>query len=104
MAINLIVHQDRMRDGVRRVVAITEIVGMEGDVVTLQDIFSFKHDYIDDVGNIHGKLEASGLRPKCFEQILESGVSIQSDLFSMDGEAPYPPGNTKGRTADRALR
>ena len=102
MAINLVVHQDRMKDGVRRVVSITEIVGMEGDVITLQDIFSFQHDYVDDVGNIHGKMTASGLRPKCFEQILQSGVSIDSDLFSTEGESPYP--THKGKTPERALR
>ncbi len=50
-----------------------------------------------DSADIHGKLAASGLRPKCFEQIVESGVNIASDLFSMDGEAPYASGKGKRR-------
>ena len=73
MAVQLIVHQERMRDGKRRVTAITEIVGMEGDVVTMQDIFRFEQDRIDEDGRIHGALAATGMRPKYFETIIDNG-------------------------------
>ena len=81
MAIHLIVHQDRMKDGSRRVTYITEITGMEGDVITMQDIFRFEQEYIDDAGKIHGALQATGMRPKNDEAIQRSGVKLPPDLF-----------------------
>jgi pilus assembly protein CpaF len=81
MAIHLIVHQDRMKDGSRRITYITEISGMEGDVITMQDIFKFEQEYIDDSGKIHGALQATGMRPKNDEAIQRSGVKLPPDLF-----------------------
>jgi pilus assembly protein CpaF len=80
-AIHLIIHQDRMKDGQRRVTSITEIVGMEGDIITMQDIFKFEQEYIDDQGKIHGFLQPSGLRPKYYDRILESGFKLPIDIF-----------------------
>ncbi len=82
MAVQLIVHQERMRDGKRRVTAITEIVGMEGDVLTLQDIFRFVQEGIDDDGRILGSLQATGMRPKYYETIVDNGVQLSMDLFA----------------------
>ncbi|MDF2441491.1 MAG: pilus assembly protein CpaF, partial [Abditibacteriota bacterium] len=81
MAIHVVVHQDRMRDGTRRVSHITEIVGMEGDVITMQDIFKFEQEFIDESGRIHGALQPTGMRPKNDEAILRSGVKLPLDLF-----------------------
>ena len=82
MAIQLIVHQERMRDGKRRVTAITEIVGMEGDVLTLQDIFRFEQEGMDDEGRILGSLQATGMRPKYYETIIDNGVQLSMELFA----------------------
>ena len=91
MAVQLIVHQERMRDGKRRVTAITEIVGMEGDVLTMQDIFRFEQKSIDEDGRIIGSLQATGMRPKYYETIVDNGVQLSMDLFHpkpMGEEAP----------------
>jgi pilus assembly protein CpaF len=94
-AIHLIIHQDRMKDGQRRVTSITEIVGMEGDIITMQDIFKFEQEYIDDQGKIHGTLQPSGLRPKYYDRILESGFKLPIDVFR--------PKDLDGVTGRRAL-
>ncbi len=79
-AVHLIVHQERMRDGTRKIVNITEIVGMEGDLVVLQDIFSFVHEGLRD-GKVLGELRATGVRPRCYEQIIQTGQTLPPDLF-----------------------
>ncbi len=79
-AIHLIVHQERMRDGTRKVVSVTEVVGMEGDLIVLQDIFTFVHQGIRD-GRVMGELRATGVRPRCYEQIIQSGQTLPPDLF-----------------------
>ncbi|RYE56706.1 MAG: CpaF family protein, partial [Rhizobiaceae bacterium] len=81
MAVHLIVHQERMRDGKRRVTAITELVGMEGDVITMQDIFRFEQERVDDDGRIIGALVPTGLRPKNMDTILDNGVEISMEIF-----------------------
>ena len=93
MAVQLIVHQERMRDGKRRVTAITEIVGMEGDVVTMQDIFRFEQDRIDEDGKIHGMLAATGMRPKHYETIIDNGATLSMELFQ---PRPYEEGRGRG--------
>jgi pilus assembly protein CpaF len=79
-AIDLIVHVDRMRDGSRRVVNVTEIVGMEGDVVTLTDIFQFEQTGYDD-GKVVGQLRSTGLRPSFMDKIEASGIHIPPSIF-----------------------
>jgi pilus assembly protein CpaF len=81
MAIHIIVHQDRMRDGTRRITHISEIVGMEGEVITMQDLFRFEQEFVDDSGKIHGSLQPTGMRPKHDEEILRSGIKLPLDLF-----------------------
>jgi pilus assembly protein CpaF len=87
-ALNVIVHQARMKDGSRRITHITEIVGMEGDVITLQDLFLF--DYaagIDDNGKFLGGLKSTGLRPRFMDRLQEHGVTVAPEVF-----APTPGG------------
>jgi pilus assembly protein CpaF len=87
-ALNVIVHQARMKDGSRRITHITEIVGMEGDVITLQDLFLF--DYaagIDDNGKFLGTLKSTGLRPRFMDRLQEHGVTVPPEVF-----APVPGG------------
>jgi len=82
-ALNLIVHQARLKDGTRRITHITEIVGMEGDVITLQDIFLFDFSAgVDEEGKFRGTLKATGLRPTFLDKLQERGVSVEPELFS----------------------
>src|SRR5512144_670531 len=74
-AINLIVHQERMRDGSRKIVNITEISGMEGDVITMTDLFVFEQTGVEN-GQIVGKLRPTGLRPKFMDKIEASGIHL----------------------------
>ncbi|MGH2627513.1 MAG: CpaF family protein, partial [Anaerolineales bacterium] len=87
-AVNLIIHQARMKDGVRRLTHITEIVGMEGDIITLQDLFLFDYTAgIDDEGRFRGQLKATGLRPRFVERLAEHGIAMAAEIF-----APTPGG------------
>jgi pilus assembly protein CpaF len=85
-ALNVIVHQARMKDGVRRITHVTEISGMEGDVIALQDLFKFDYNAgIDEEGKYRGQLVATGLRPKFMEHLAERGVTIPAEVFAPDG-------------------
>jgi pilus assembly protein CpaF len=87
-ALNLIVHQTRMKDGIRRITHVTEIAGMEGDVITLQDLFLFDYSAgIDEDGRFLGNLKATGLRPRFVERLQEVGIVIPPEVF-----APVPGG------------
>ena len=81
-AIDMIVHQARLRDGSRRVTNITEVVGMEEDIITLQDIFTFDFSKgLDQTGRHLGELKATGIRPKVMEKIAEHGVKATTRMF-----------------------
>jgi pilus assembly protein CpaF len=85
-AIDCIVQLTRLRDGTRRITHITEIQGMEGDVITLQDVFVYDHSRgFDDEGRSLGRLRASGLRPKFLEKLAHANVHVDPMLFAMDG-------------------
>jgi pilus assembly protein CpaF len=85
-AIQVIVHQARMKDGIRRITHVTEIVGMEGDVITLQDLFLFDYSAgIDDEGKFRGQMKATGLRPRFMDRLAERGVAIPAEVFSPTG-------------------
>jgi pilus assembly protein CpaF len=86
-AIQLIVHQQRLRDGTRRFTHVTEVAGMEGDVVTLQDIFVFDFAAgIDDEGKFKGHLKATGLRPKFLDKLAERGITVEAELFALESK------------------
>ncbi|MCU1603271.1 MAG: type secretion system protein, partial [Frankiales bacterium] len=78
--VDLIVHTERLSDGSRRLTAITEVQGTEGDVVTLQDIFAYRSGPPGKEGE--GELYATGLRPKKMEQLARSGVDLPPRLFT----------------------
>jgi pilus assembly protein CpaF len=81
-AINVIVHQSRMKDGVRRITHVTEIVGMEGDIITLQDLFLFDYSAgIDDDGRFKGQLRPTGLRPRFMDKLAERGITVPVEVF-----------------------
>jgi pilus assembly protein CpaF len=82
-AINLIVHQGRLKDGTRRLTHVTEVVGMEGDVITLQDLFVFDFRAgVDEHGRHLGQLRPTGLRPHFLDKLQDRGISIPPGVFS----------------------
>jgi pilus assembly protein CpaF len=81
-ALDLIVHMERLRDGSRKVVQITEVQGMEGDTIVLQDIFVFEQTGIED-GKIVGRLRPTGIRPKFMEKIEAAGIYLPPDIFGI---------------------
>jgi pilus assembly protein CpaF len=81
-ALNIIVHQSRLRDGSRKVVNITEVVGMEGDTITLQDIFVYRIEGVDTYGKIKGSYVSTGIRPNFLEKISSSGILVRDDWFT----------------------
>ncbi|HWP97457.1 MAG TPA: CpaF family protein [Syntrophomonadaceae bacterium] len=80
-AIDVIVHQSRMQDGTRRITHVTEVLGMEGEVITLQDIFIFDRAGIDEHGRVLGRHRATGINPKCAEQLKAMGISFPSQFY-----------------------
>lgn len=80
-AVDLIIQQTRMKDGTRRIVNITEVQGLEGDVIVLQDIFVFQQDGVGEDGKIQGRLIPTGVRPKFYEQLLTAGIDIPAHVF-----------------------
>ncbi|RCK75685.1 MAG: Type II/IV secretion system ATP hydrolase TadA/VirB11/CpaF, TadA subfamily [Anaerolineae bacterium] len=87
-AIDLIIHQERMRDGSRKVVNITEVSGMEGDVITLTDIFVFEQSGYEN-GRIVGRLRATGLRPKFMDKIEAAGIHLPASIFGLGDRRRY---------------
>jgi pilus assembly protein CpaF len=79
-AVDLIVHQSRMKDGTRRIEYITEVQGMEGDIVVMQDVFLFEQTGLVD-GKIQGRLKATGIRPKFVEKFEIMGIHLPRGLF-----------------------
>jgi pilus assembly protein CpaF len=81
-AVDLIVHVSRLRDGTRRITHITEVEGMEGDVITLQDLFLFDYgEGVDEHGRFKGRLKATGIRPTFSERLADLGIKLPPDLF-----------------------
>ena len=81
-AIQLIVHEERLRDGSRRVVSISEVQGMEGDIITMSEIFTFEQTGIE-AGRVIGRLRPTGLRPRFITQIQTSGIMLPPAIFGI---------------------
>ena len=81
-AIQVIVHQGRLKDGTRRFTHVTEIVGMEGDVITLQDLFLFDFGMgMDDSGRVRGHIKSLGIRPHFLEKLEDQGIKLDAEVF-----------------------
>ena len=80
-AIQIVVQQTRMSDGTRKVTSISEITGMEGDVITMQEIFCFEKLGLAQDGKVIGRFRATGVRPKACERLKASGVHLPADMF-----------------------
>jgi pilus assembly protein CpaF len=83
-AINVVLQLERMSDGRRRMRSLQEITGMEGEVITMQEIFRFNRTGTDPDGTIHGHFQATGIRPKFMLEFDRRGIEIPSDLFTPD--------------------
>jgi pilus assembly protein CpaF len=81
-AINLIIQVTRLTDGTRRVTSISELTGMEQDVITMQEIFAFQQTGINPAGQVIGRFRATGIRPRCADRLATAGVPLPMDMFS----------------------
>ncbi len=87
-AVHIFVQAARLSDGTRRVTSITEVTGMEGEVVTLQDIFVFEKRGLGPNNEVLGRFAATGIRPKFYEKLLAAGIKLRTDLFDEVLEVP----------------
>ena len=87
-AIDLICHQERMRDGTRKITSITEVSGMEGEVITMTDIFVFEQAGVEN-GQIMGRLRPTGLRPKFMDKIEGAGINLPPSIFGIGERRRY---------------
>ncbi|HEY7169305.1 MAG TPA: CpaF family protein [Vicinamibacterales bacterium] len=80
-AIQLVVQQTRLSDGSRKITSVSEITGMEGDIITMQEIFVFEKVGLTGEGKVIGRFRATGVRPKCCERLKASGIHLPGDMF-----------------------
>lgn len=82
-ALDMVVQLTRLRDGSRRITAVTEVMGMEGDVIVLQDIYTFDFGAgLDEEGHFRGTLKPTGVRPSFSEKLSDYGIALEPQLFS----------------------
>jgi pilus assembly protein CpaF len=93
-AVNLIVQVNRIADGTRKITSIAEITGMEQDVITMQELFTFTKSGVDRDGRVTGTFRATGIRPKCAERLATAGFPLPMDMFEhvhqVGGDANAP--------------
>jgi pilus assembly protein CpaF len=87
-AIDLVIHQERLRDGTRKIVNITEVSGMEGDVITMTDVFLFEQSGYEN-GKVVGRLRPTGLRPKFMDKIEAAGIHLPASIFGIGDRRRY---------------
>jgi pilus assembly protein CpaF len=80
-ALDIVIQLERMADGTRKLVSLQEITGMEGNVVTMQEIFSFQQTSVDEEGNVHGKFVFSGIRPRFMDKFQVAGIRIPNSVL-----------------------
>jgi pilus assembly protein CpaF len=79
--VDLFIQTSRFTDGTRRITHITEVVGMEQDIITLQDIFLFEKTGITESGRIQGRFRATGIRPKFCDRLKSCGITLPAQMF-----------------------
>jgi pilus assembly protein CpaF len=99
-AVNIVVQVNRMSDGTRKVTSIAEITGMEQDVITMQEIFTFTKSGLTDTGAVMGAFKATGVRPKCSDQLKTAGHALPMEMFEhvhhINMAAPTRPSSMAG--------
>ncbi|MGH2747729.1 MAG: CpaF family protein [Actinomycetota bacterium] len=89
-ALDVIIHQSRLKDGSRRITHITEVVGMEGDIITLQDVFLFDFQAgLDQQGHFLGEMRATGLRPAFLDKLEDHGIVLPPAVFAPGGTGAW---------------
>lgn len=83
-AIHVVVQVARLSDGRRKIVSVAELTGMEGEVITMQEIFRFRQTGVSADGIVQGRFEATGIRPRFLEQVMAHGIELSADLFRPD--------------------
>lgn len=81
-AVNIIVQQSRLVNGSRKITYITEVLGMEGDVIILQDIFRFEQKGVDSKGQVIGDFQFTGIMPVCLKELKEQGIHVSTQVFN----------------------
>jgi len=89
-AVDLIVQQTRLKDGQRKVTAVTEVAGMEGDIIVLTDVFKFNQTGVVD-GKVLGELGATGIRPNFMPRLEAAGFKLNADIFAPKQSATQNP-------------
>jgi len=89
-AVNVIVQVNRMTDGTRKVTSIAELTGMEGETITMQEIFTFQQAGIDAEGKVVGRFKATGIRPKCADKLTTAGNVLPMDMFEHEEAVNQP--------------
>src|SRR6185369_7837925 len=84
-AVHLVIQQTRFADGTRKITAISEISGMEMDVISMQDIFQFKQEGFDEQGGVVGRFVATGFVPRFYDDLQRRGVPVDMDVFRDEG-------------------
>ncbi len=85
-AINVVLQVGRLSDGRRKLLSLSELTGMEGDVITMQEIFRFRQTGVNGDGQVEGKFEATGIRPRFIDHVTSHGMTLSSDLFRPDAK------------------
>jgi pilus assembly protein CpaF len=88
-AVNVVIQVSRLGDGSRKLIQVSEIVGMEGDVITMQDIFVFERMGVGENEKVLGEFKATGIRPKCADRLKAYGIDLAGMLFSNLGDRPH---------------
>ena len=84
-ALDVIVHLSRLRDGTRRITSVSEVLGMEGDTIVMQDIYQFDFGMgVDDEGRFLGRLKSTGIRPNFSERLSDHGIHLETELFTLE--------------------
>jgi pilus assembly protein CpaF len=89
-AVDLIVQQSRLTDGSRKITAITEVAGMEGDTIVLTDVFKFEQSGVSANGKVEGVLKATGIRPLFMPRLLSAGIQLSAEVFGISAAAAMP--------------
>jgi len=85
-AINVVIQVARLADGRRKLLTVSELTGMEGDVVTMQEIFRFRQTGVGSDGIVQGRFEATGIRPRFLDYAMSHGITLSADLFRPDAK------------------
>jgi pilus assembly protein CpaF len=94
-AVDIIIHESRLSDGSRKVTAITEVTGLEGNQIVMQDIFAFKQSGVGTDGKIIGEFKPTGAMPTWFDQLAGRGIKCDPRMFDPDCTMDFNVGRTK---------